>query len=380
MSLINHNASARLVMLPLVAAAAFLLAACSEQKAEAPAPVRPVKVAEVAAQAETRKISYSGSVKARTEASLGFRVGGKIVARLVDVGDRVEPGTVLARLDTADLTLSLASAEANLASTTAQLAVATSALDRAKALFARGFTSKSILDDRQLALDQARAALDAARSSRDQAENQTAYSELKSDIAGIVTAVGAEAGQVVAAGSPVVVVARDGEKEVAIAIPESEIRFFHVGDRLAVRYWADPALSQSGTVREIAGSADTASRTFAVRVSLPEDPAVRLGMTAALDADVPVEAAGIVVPLAALTERDGAPTVWVVDPAAATVSPRKVSTAAFADDGVRITTGVAPGEWIVTAGAQFMTPGMPVRLDDRQAAAITAAKIAVAAR
>ncbi len=379
MSFINRTKRSGLTVLPLVAAA-LLLAACQEKQAEVPEKVRPVKVAEIAPREETRRISYSGSVKARTEANLGFRVGGKIVARLVDVGDRVEPGTVLARLDTSDLTLSLDSAEANLTSATAQVAVASSAYDRAKALFGRGFTSKSTLDDRKLALDQAEAALDAARSSRDQAENQTAYSELKSDVAGIVTAVAAEAGQVVAAGSPVVVVARDGEKEVAIAIPESEIRFFHVGDRLAVHYWADPSLSQTGTVREIAGSADAASRTFAVRVTLPDNPAVRLGMTAAIDANVPVEAAGIVVPLSALTERDGAPTVWVVDAAAGTVSPRKVETAAFADDGVRISAGVAPGEWIVTAGAQFMTPGKPVRIDEKQAAAMAAPHLAVAAR
>lgn len=377
MSLFNRHNLRRLTF---VAAGVLVLAGCEQKAAEAPEPVRPVKVAEVAPKAETRRISYSGSVKARSEADLGFRVGGKITARLVDIGDRVEPGTVLARLDTSDLALTLKSAEANLAAAEAQVAVASSAYDRNKTLFARGFTSKSVLDDRKLALDQAQSALDAARSARDQAVNQNAYSELKSDVAGIVTAVDAEAGQVVAAGSPVVVVARDGEKEVAIAIPESEIRFFRVGDRLAVRYWADPGLSQTGTVREIAGSADPASRTFAVRVTLPDDPSVRLGMTAALDADVPAGAGGIVVPLAALSERDGAPTVWVVDASARTVSARKVETVAFSDDGVRIAGGLKPGEWIVTAGAQFMTQGKPIRLDEKAAAAIDASQTALASR
>lgn len=362
MSLVNRKAPAPAIGL-LALALPLFLAACEQKQAEAPEPVRPVKVAKVAPRQDTRTISYSGSVRAKTEAGLGFRVGGKIVERNVDVGDRVEPGTVLARLDTADLALSLKSAEAALAGAQSQLAVAQSAYERAQKLFASGFTSRSILDDRKLALDQAKSSLDAARSARDQAVNQNAYSQLTSDIAGVVTSVNAEAGQVVAAGVPVVTVARDGDKEVAIAVPESEIRFFHEGDPLSVRYWADPALRQTGTVREIAGSADPTSRTFAIRVALPADPAVRLGMTAMLEATVPVTNGGIVVPLAALAQRDGEPTVWVVDPASKTVSPREVVTAAFADDGVRVEKGLKPGEWIVTAGAQFMTPGKAVRLD-----------------
>lgn len=362
MSVLNRKSRG---VLPAFAAllVPVLLAACQEKQAEAPEPVRPVKVAKVAPRQDTRTISYSGSIRAKTEAGLGFRVGGKIVERNVDVGDRVEPGTVLARLDTADLALSLKSAEAALAGAQSQLAVAQSAYDRAQKLFASGFTSRSILDDRKLALDQAASGLDAARSARDQALNQNAYSELKSDIAGVVTAVNAEAGQVVAAGTAVVTVARDGDKEVAIAVPESEIRFFREGDRLSVRYWADPSIRQTGTVREIAGSADPTSRTFAIRVALPADPAVRLGMTAMLEAVVPVESGGIVVPLAALAERDGKPVVWVVDPASKTVSPREIVTASFAEDGVRVEKGLKPGEWIVTAGAQFMTSGKAVRLD-----------------
>lgn len=380
MSLINRNTKRSSKTLVSLAFSALLLAACQEQAAEAPEPVRPVKVARVEPKAETRQISYSGSVKARSEADLGFRVGGKMIARLVDVGDRVEPGTILARLDTSDLALGLKSAEAALQSAQSQLAVAQSAYDRGEALFGRGFASRSALDDRKLVLDQARSNLDAARSARDQAVNQNSYSELKSDVAGVVTAVDAEAGQVVTAGSPVVVVARDGDKEVAIAVPENEIRFFEVGDKLDVRYWADSDVRQSGAVREIAGSADTSSRTFAVRVSLPDDPAVRLGMTAVLVADVPAEAGGIVVPLAALTERDGAQTVWVVDTEKKTVSPRRVETTSFAEDGVRVADGLSPGEWIVTAGAQFMTPGKAVRLDEKTAAQSAAGHTTLAVR
>ena len=289
---------------------------------------------------------------------------GKIVERLVDVGDHVEPGEVLARLDTNDLDLALRNAEAAVSSARSRLDVAEKALGRYKSLLAKGFIAQSVLDQRQLEFDEASAALDSAISTRDQARNQAAYSELKADAAGIVTEIRAEGGQVVTAGAPVVVVARDDDKEVAIAVPENEIRHFAVGDQFAVRFWADDAIALTGTVREVSGSADQTSRTFAVRVSLPEDPRVRLGMTATISADVPVSGGAIVVPLAALSERDGKPIVWVVDPASQTVAPRYVETRSFVADGVRISAGLASGELVVSAGTQFMTPDKKVRIAD----------------
>ena len=360
----------------LVLGAALALSACQQQTVRAPEPVRPVRVVKVEANAATRQIVLSGSVKARVEAGLGFRVPGKIVERLVNVGDHVEPGAVLARLDTNDLDLALKNAEASVGSATARRDVAEKALARNKALFAKAFIAQSVLDQQQLEFDQAGAALAAAVSMRDQARNQTAYSELKADAAGIVTEIRAEVGQVVAAGAPVMLVARDGTKEVAIAVPENEIRHFTVGDKLAARFWADDAIALTGVVREVSGSADQASRTFAVRVSLPEDARVRLGMTATLSADVPVDGSAIVMPLAALSERDGKPIVWVVDPANQTVAPRNVETESFAPGGVRIAQGLAAGELVVTAGTQFMTPDKKVRIADAPAAAAAAATVA----
>ena len=343
-------------------AAMLLLAACEREQAAAPDPVRPVKVMRAEVKAPTRSVTYSGSVKARREATLGFRVGGKIVERLVNAGERVAPGSLLARLDRSDLTLSLASAAAALTGAKSQFAVAQSAYDRAASLAAKGFAAQATLDDRKLTLDQAKAAVDQARSAQEQADHASDYAELKSDVAGVVTSVVAEAGQVVAAGAPVVVVARDGEKEVAIAVPESEIRFFHVGGRFTGGLWADPDLARTGVVREIAGSADPTSRTFAIRVSLPDDPAIRLGETAAVTAEIPVETAGVEAPLSALTERNGRPNLWIVDPKTRTVSPREVVAAGFSGDGVRIARGLEPGDLVVVAGAQFMTAGKSVLL------------------
>jgi len=357
----------RLSVIPsmaLLIGAAVALSACQQQVARAPEPVRPVKVVKVEASAATREIDFSGSVRARHEAGLGFRVGGKIAERLVNIGDHVEPGTVLARLDTNDLDLALRSAEANVNSANARLEIAENQLARGKALIGKSFITQSELDQRQTEFNQAKAAVDAAASARDQAHNQAGYSELKADAAGVVTNIRAEVGQVVSAGAPVVDVARDGEKEVAIAVPENEIRFFKPGDKLAAHFWADDTVALTGVVREVSGSADQTSRTFAVRVSLPDDPRVRLGMTATISDDVPTQGAGIVMPLSALSERDGKPVVWVVDPNTATVAPRAVATQAFAPDGVRIAEGLAPGDLVVTAGTQFMTPDKKVRIAD----------------
>ena len=367
---------ARIPRQPALAAAllaATLLSGCEPKQAATPEPVRPVKVMRAEVKPATRAVTYSGVVKARREASLSFRVGGKIVERVVNIGDRVAPGSLLARLDRSDLALALASATAALASARSQLAVAQSAYSRAEDLAAKAFFAKATLDDRKLALDQAQAAVDQARSAQEQAAHQATYADLTSDVAGVVTGVQAEAGQVVATGAPVVIVARDGEKEVAVAVPENEIRRFHVGDRFAVRFWADPDLVGAGVAREIAGSADLASRTFAIRVSLADDPAIRLGETAAVTAEIPVEAAGVEAPLSALTERDGRPTLWIVDPKTLTVAPREVAPAGFSGEGVRIARGLAPGELVVTAGAQFMTAGKLVRLAPEDEAALAAA-------
>lgn len=378
MSHVNRTIFRNFFGVSLVVLAGLALSGChdTDKSAAASDVIRPVKVITAMRQASTRPVTYSGTVKARREASLSFRVSGKIIERCVNTGEHVESGTLLARLDRTDLQLGLKSSAAALASAQSQLAVAQNAYDRAAALFEKGFATQAILDDRRLALDQAKSNRDQARSAHDQTANQDAYSELRSDGAGVVTGIMAEAGQVVSPGTPVMTVARDGEKEVAVAVPESEIRFFKPGDRLAVHFWADPTLVATGVVREIAGSAELTSRTFAMRVSLPDSPAIRLGETATLAAGLPVETDGIEIPLSALTEHDGHPTIWIVDPATQTVAPRAVVTSSFVEDGVRISTGLQPGELVVTAGTQFMTPGKTVTLAAGRAAASSTTALA----
>jgi multidrug efflux system membrane fusion protein len=348
-------------LLAMIALSA-VVAGCSEEKVETKEILRPVKVVEIATAGEARELDYSGSVKARTEMNLGFRVAGKITERLVNIGDRVKPGDLLARIDPTDYELAVKTAEANLIAAEKQVQTTALTKERAEQLFKRSFSSKAELDQATLAYDQAVSTRDAAASSLSQAKNQVAYANLKSDQNGIVTAINADIGQVVGSGTPVVTVAVDGEKEVEIAVPEMDISEFKPGKPVKVGFWSNDALVIDGQVREVAGSADQRSRTFSVRVSLPNDPRVLLGMTATVKTPAGGSQPLVSIPLSALARKDGKDIVWVIDRNASTVHPRGITLADFAGDGVRITDGLQPGDLVVAAGTQFMAEDLKVKL------------------
>ncbi|MGO4135431.1 efflux RND transporter periplasmic adaptor subunit [Rhizobium brockwellii] len=344
------------------------VSACSEEKAEVKQVIRPVKVVEIAKAGDTRKLDYSGSVKARTEMNLGFRVAGKITERLVDIGDKVKPGDVLARMDSTDYQLAVKTAEANLAAAEKGVETADLVNKRNQQLFDKNVSPKSQLEQASLSYDQAVSSRDSAVSALDQAKNQVSYAELKADHNGIVTTINADVGQVVASGTPVVAVAVDGEKEVQIAVPENDIAEFKPGKTVKASFWADDRLVLDGKVREVSGSADQQSRTFAVRVSLPNDPRVLLGMTATIEADVSNGNSYVSIPLSALTEKDGKQMVWTVDRDTATVHGRGIKVADFTGDGVHVTEGLDTGDLVVSAGTQFMSENLKVKVPDQQSA------------
>ncbi|EJC81410.1 RND family efflux transporter, MFP subunit [Rhizobium leguminosarum bv. trifolii WSM2297] len=354
--------------LALVGAIGIGVSACSEEKAEVKQVIRPVKVVEIAKAGDTRKLDYSGSVKARTEMNLGFRVAGKITERLVDIGDKVKPGDVLARMDSTDYQLAVKTAEANLAAAEKGVETADLVNKRNQQLFDKNVSPKSQLEQASLSYDQAVSSRDAAASALDQAKNQVSYAELKADYNGIVTTINADVGQVVASGTPVVTVAVDGEKEVQIAVPENDIAEFKPGKTVRASFWADDKLVLDGKVREVSGSADQQSRTFAVRVSLPNDPQVLLGMTATIEADVSNANSYVSIPLSALAEKDGKQMVWTVDRDTATVHGRDIKVADFTGDGVHVTDGLDIGDLVVSAGTQFMSENLKVKVPDQQSA------------
>ena len=346
----------------LGASLVLLLGACKEEKPVEQV-IRPVKAIIVQEQAAERSRTFSGSVRARIESPLSFRVAGKITERFVNVGDKVAVGQVIATLDETDLKLSENSARAAVESARTRLDVARDALTRAKALLPNGYIPKATVDQRQLEFDAAKAALEAAEAQARQAGNATGYAALASGKAGIVTAVQAEPGQVVAAGAPVISLAEDGQIEVALNVPEQDVTHIASGQPVPLRLWANEDIRAEGRIREIGGQADSGSRTYSVRVSvLNPPPAMRLGMTATATLGLGAEAPHIVVPVTALTQLEGRDAVFIADRITQTVAPRFVETDGVGPDGVKLRGGLKAGDVVVTGGVQFLVTGMKVRL------------------
>ena len=353
----------RITSLVAVLGIAALLAGCKGEAAVKEESIRPVKVAVVEAGTPARTLTYSGVVRPRIESALGFRVPGKIVARLVNVGDRVAVDQEIARLDETDLRLAENAARAAVASARSRRDVAKDHLERAKVLLPKAIISQAAYDTRRNELDAAEAALETAEAQLRQAVNAAGYATLKADKAGIVTTVMSEPGQVVSAGQTVVALAEAGETEIAVAVPEQDAGRLTVGQQARVTLWAGPRVSILGRIREIAGQADPASRTYAVRITVDTPPpAMRLGMTASVALTIDDEATPLVMPLTALAESDDGPVAYVVDQANKVVRKTVVTVSGISESGVRIAGGLQPGDMVVTAGVQFLRDGMRIRV------------------
>jgi RND family efflux transporter MFP subunit len=349
---------------------ATLMAGCEGQAGTQKETVRPVKVAVVAPAASSRVLTYSGVVRPRIESALGFRVPGKIVARSVNVGDRVDVGQEIARLDETDLKLAENAAKAAVVAARSRRDVANDNLERAKVLLPKAIISQAAYDTRRNELDAAEAALDTVEAQLRQATNAVGYATLQADKAGLVTAVLGEPGQVVGAGQAIVSLAQAGQTEIAVAVPEQDAGHLAIGQPAKIALWAGPGAGFNGRIREIAGQADPASRTFAVRIAVDDAPqSMRLGMTATVALAVGDNSGLLIVPLTALTGGDAGPAAFVVDTASKVVRRTVVSVAGVAEEGVRITGGLSAGDVVVTAGVQFLRDGMRVRLPGERAQA-----------
>ena len=360
----------RITSLVTVLGIAALVAGCKGEAVVKEESIRAVKVAVVETGNQGRTLAYSGVVRPRIESALGFRVPGKIVARLVNVGDRVAVDQEIARLDETDLRLAENAARAAVASARSRRDVAKDHLERAKVLLPKAIISQAAYDTRRNELDAAEAALETAEAQLRQAVNAVGYATLKADKAGIVTTVMSEPGQVVSAGQTVVALAEAGETEIAVAVPEQDTGRLTMGQPARVTLWAGPRVSIVGRIREIAGQADPASRTYTVRVAVDTPPqTMRLGMTASVALTIDDEAAPLVMPLTALAESEDGPVAYVVDQANKVVHKTAVSVAGIAESGVRIASGLRPGDMVVTAGVQFLRDGMRIRLPGESAQA-----------
>ena len=361
------SASATLLV---TAFAALTLSACSK-KVEQSEDIRPVRAVTVSPAGTSAVVELSGEVVPRYESRIGFRVGGKIIARKVDIGSVVRRGQLLMQLDATDLQLGQAQARAAVAAADSNLALAKAELERYRELRQKNFVSQAVLDAKEAAYKSALAGQDQASAGLKVQANQSSYASLVADADGVVTGVDAEVGQVVSAGTPVVRIARTGETEVRVSIPEDRVELLRKAVDVKVRTWAQPGDFIAGHVREIAPVADPATRTFTAKVALPKAGAdIRLGMTATV-AFASAAAPGIRLPLTALFHHKESTSVWVIEKGAVRLVP--VQLAGASGNEVLIAAGLDHGQTVVTAGVNMLREGQKVSVLGQELAAIKAA-------
>jgi multidrug efflux system membrane fusion protein len=323
--------------------------------------IRPARVMEIAYQRRSQSLVLAGTVVPRIETNLGFRVAGKIVVRSVDVGTILKPGDLIAQLDPADYRLAVDNARAALASADADYARAKADHERYMALRGTNVFTAQTLEQRQSLAATAQARVEQAKSQLASAENNLAYTELRADSAGVVTAVQAEVGQVMAQGQGVVRVARTDELEIVVGVPEHRLKTVREAGAASFELWSDPGHRYAVRLRELSPSADPMTRTYPARYSVIEQPPfIGLGMTATLTFERPDAQSVAEVPLSAIFQRGTQPAVWIVDKDG-TVTLRPVTIARWRDETAAIASGVKDGEVIATAGVHKLEAGQKVK-------------------
>lgn len=340
-------------------ATVLLLVGCGKE-AQEEKPVPFVKTITVGASEITDENTFPGTVHGRTESALAFQIGGKIVERLVQAGDRVAAGDPLYRLDSKDVSEQVAAAEGQVAAAKAQLELATSNLRRFEELYAQGAISEMNIDQARNAQQLAQAQYDTATAALGRARNQESFATLRSDRDGVVGMTMMEVGQVTGPGTPVVVVVDDSEMDVLISLVESNVHNISIGQRAKVTFWARPDWEISGVVREIAAAPNPQTGTYDAKVGLTEVPAdMQVGMTAQVRFTTG-ESKVITVPLTAMATQSETPAVWVVRDGEAHMV--QVKTGAYEGDKIEILSGLKAGDVVVVAGTQHLEEGKKVRI------------------
>ena len=346
--------------------ASTLLGACSKP-APPEEPIRAVRIMTVSARPFVSGYEYAGEVKAQTESRLGFRVGGKIIKRQAELGQRVKAGQILAQLDPQDYKLAADAARAQLRVVATSRDLAAADYKRYKELKDQNFISGAELERRDSTFKAAQAQYEQAQSQLAVQGNQAAYASLVADVAGVVTAIEAEPGQVVTAGAPVVRIAADGARDVVFSVPEDKVTSFKPGMAVNVRLWTQDT-QLPAVVREVGASADPATRTYQIKVTLSgKDTAPPLGSTVYV---LPQGLGGggtegsqvIKVPTSALRRDGNTSAVWVLDKASMTVKSQTVQIATADGNDAVIAAGLKPGMLVVSAGVHVLSPGQRVSI------------------
>jgi RND family efflux transporter MFP subunit len=342
----------------------FLLATlngCQRAEEAPPEEVRPVRVVKIEPRAAGGSASLTGTVQAQTEVNYAFRIEGRLVRRPVNVGDELKPGQLIAELDPSNEKSNLQSTRAQLDAAQARLIEQRNAYARQKDLLDHGFISRAAFDQYEANLHSAESALRSARSQVELAQNRLSYTRLMSDAGGSVASVGAEPGEVVAAGRSIVQVARKGGRDAVFDVPARMRDAAPANPEIVVALTSDPQVSAKGRVREIAPRADPVTGTFKVRVGLIDPPpGLRLGSTVTGRVRV-ARASAIEIPASALVRSGEQTAVWIFDPNTGTVSQRAINIGSYDSAHVTVAEGLAPGDVVVTAGVQVLHPNQKVR-------------------
>jgi RND family efflux transporter MFP subunit len=340
----------------------ILLAACSAETEPQTADVRPVRTITVETRTAGTPIALPGRIEAEDEVALGFRIAGRILENNTRLGDRIEPGQILARLESQNELNSLRQAKAALAAAQGQLVQARNHFERQQTLLDQGWTTRANFDQAEQARQTAQSQVDAAEAQLKAARDLVGFTELKADAPGVVTATGPGAGEVVQAGQLVFRVARKGGRDAVFDIPAQLIRAAPADPQITVRLADAPSITTQGRIREVAPQANPTTRTFEVKIGLTDPPPeMRLGATVigSMETDaIPV----IEIPASALTRTNQQPAVWVVDPSNKTVSMRNIDVVRFDPAHVVVSHGLDAGDVVVTAGVQALHPGQTIRL------------------
>ncbi|MDR6855495.1 efflux RND transporter periplasmic adaptor subunit [Variovorax guangxiensis] len=353
----------------LVLVAALALAGCSRPQ-PAEEPLRAVKVMAVGTSAYGSEPEFSAEVRARVESRLGFRVAGKITRRQAELGQQVKAGQVLAQLDPQDYRLAAEAARAQHAAALTNRDLAQADLKRYRGLREQNFISAAELERRDSTYKAAQAQLEQAQAQMSSQGNQAQYTTLVADVPGIITAIEAEPGQVVTAGTPVVRIAQDGARDVVFSVPEDRAALVKPGSAVAVRGWSD-GKEMEGKVREVAASADAVTRTYTVKVAIDAATAPALGATvfarpqALSRSGTPV----LKLPTSALRQEGKGSAVWVLDKASMTVRSQPVQVATADGNEAVIGSGLTPGMLVVVAGVHVLSPGQKVSIYREKTAA-----------
>ncbi|TIP05676.1 MAG: efflux RND transporter periplasmic adaptor subunit [Mesorhizobium sp.] len=358
----RHPFRSKTLLLLVCAGAAISMSGCQErQAAEKKLPV--VVTTQTVALADfAPRTSLTGVIAARTLNNLSFRVGGRVAERLVDVGQHVDQGAVLARIDPQEQESDLRSAQADLDAAQAQLTQAEATYQRQKTLLSQGFTTRRDFDSADQALKVAQGSVDAAQSALANAKENLSYTELKAGAPGVITARQVEAGQVVQAAQTVFTIAEDGDRDAVFNVHETLVAQTPPSPAVTITLLSDPQVRALGKVREISPAVDTQSGSIRVKVGIADTPA-GMPLGAAVIGTVSARSVkAILLPWQALTSAAGKPAVWIVDPSSKAVTETPVELLAFDSGIIAVDKGLQEGQSVVTAGGQLLSPGQTVEI------------------